>query len=140
MKFFLSVSSTTRIRAPDHRVDIADIIWVTTHMTDHATALHYGHVVEKTCKTFGMFLHLGVGWELYWLSVIAVHSYLLVKEGSLGHRYKPSKKVIQVVAISGWIGPILWYTLIGMSVNAYGSSGYFCWLKDPPLCIFLWNY
>jgi hypothetical protein len=108
---------------------------MTTHMADHATALEYGHVVQKTCTTFGMFLHLGLGWEIYWLSVLAIHSYIVVREGSLGRVYKPSRKLIRGVTIVGWGAPIIWYTVIGLSVNAYGSTGYFCWIKESPVCI-----
>jgi hypothetical protein len=105
------------------------------HLTDHVTALHYGHVVQKTCKYFGMLVHVGIGWEFCWLTVISIHSYLLVKEGSLGRLYKPPKKLVIGVALFGWLAPIVWYAVIGMSVNAYDSSGYFCWVKDPPVCI-----
>jgi hypothetical protein len=82
-----------------------------------------------------MFVHLGIGWDGWWLSVIAIQSYMLVKAGSAGRTYYPSTKVVRAVAIGGWVIPIIWFTVIGLSADAYASSGYYCWLKQDPVCI-----
>jgi hypothetical protein len=86
----------------------------------------------------GMFTHLGIGWELCWMIVIGMYTALLIYYGSKGVAYKPSSRTKILTCSIAWGFPILWWTVIGLSVDAYdNSSGYFCWVKfsDPVISL-----
>ena len=84
----------------------------------------------------GMFTHLGIGWELCWLIVIALYTVQLVRHGREGHHFKPTKRQMYAVCAICWSFPIIWWTIFGLAVNAYdNSSGYFCWVKFTPAWI-----
>lgn len=81
----------------------------------------------------GMFTHLGIGWELCWMIVIALYTATLVHHAGTGHVYHPPRRVRITTTVLAWGFPILWWTIIGLSVDAYdNASGYFCWVKFEP--------
>lgn len=84
----------------------------------------------------GMFTHLGIGWDLCWLIVISIYTVLLVWHGERGKMFTPTYRTKITVACVAWLLPIIWWTVIGLSVDAYdNSSGYFCWVKFEPAWI-----
>jgi hypothetical protein len=86
----------------------------------------------------GMFTHLGIGWELSWLMVIAAHSAVAVHLASdKAKMYYPSRTTkITATALAFGI-PTVWWVVVALSMDAYASTGYFCWVKFSPIYISL---
>lgn len=61
-----------------------------------------------------------------------MHTALLLHSAERNQRYQPSKKLQIIVAIICWSFPILWWTIIGISVDAYTTALYFCWVRFTP--------
>jgi hypothetical protein len=70
-----------------------------------------------------------------WLIVIAIHSALSIKYGAKGIQYYPSYRTMICVTVFAWGFPIVWWGVIGLSIDAYGSTGYFCWVRFTPAYI-----
>ena len=71
----------------------------------------------------GMFTHLGIGWELCWLMSISIHSALVIRAAAKGKRWEPSKRLMISAAVFGWGFPIVWWLIVGVSLDAYASTG-----------------
>lgn len=71
----------------------------------------------------------GLGWELSWLIALALYTAVVVHRASNGKVWKPSKKLQIIVASICWTAPVIWWTVIGLAVDAYDSTGYFCWVR-----------
>jgi len=115
-------------------VNIADFFWVFWHFTNHIDALTNGHVTTNTrfCTAMGMFTHLGIGWELCWLTTVAVYSAYSVYRIQNGHlsstTFQPDDRTKYIVSGFCWGAPIVWWVGLGVSTDSYKSTGYYCWV------------
>jgi len=70
-----------------------------------------------------------LGWELSWLIALALYTAIVVYRASNGKIWKPGKKLKIAVAFLCWMAPVLWWTVFALAVDAYDSTGYFCWVR-----------
>ena len=132
-------------------LNIADFVWTSSHFINHVDALMHNRVthnkvsninlcyqkkyvikiskifaltlVQMACDAMGLFTHLGIGWELCWLVAISIHSALVIRSAKLAQMWEPSRRLMIIVSVCGWGIPIIWWLVLGIPLNAYGSTG-----------------
>lgn len=63
---------------------------------------------------------------------MAIHTALLLSGAERNKFYEPSLRTKIIVTATCWIFPIVWWTVVGISMDAYETTGYFCWVRFRP--------
>jgi len=121
---------------------VSDLIWTISHFINHLEAVIQDHVTNNkaACSAMAFFTHYGLGSEMGWLISLAVYTLIIVYYATQGRKWKPPKWLKITVPIVVFGGPLIWWGVIGLSLDAYRSAVYFCWPRfDIPLMPILFS-